>query len=312
MFYRKLQACLVCVCISLPLGLCHAQGIIKRGGQKIIPSLPESSAKVSILQKKLLIRLERVSRPQQKVLSLISKEQLNFKPVASGGKQYFVSPAGIKLSSQSDVSAFIYAVKNNYYSVVVKSFSVHGFCPVKDVCLKSLWQAQEYVQAAKQGYQVEIKQGCITGISPKEGVWLKTMSSADMYAQASKEGLNPQVKDGKIVSYVPDLEVQFHSVIAARDYCRARRLGYKVRIQENKITGFSPAPDMWFYHLSDAKAYVLALKENPLQQAENGILTVRSSKPLYFRFEPKHNAYFLFDPQYNSPSRPFIIDWPRL
>ena len=110
MFYRKLQACLVGVCISLPLGLCHAQGIIKRGGQKIIPSLLESSAKVSILQKKLLIRLERVSRPQQKVLSLISKEQLNFKPVTAGGKQYFVSPAVIYISFQRDVFALFFAL----------------------------------------------------------------------------------------------------------------------------------------------------------------------------------------------------------
>ena len=138
------------------------------------------------------------------------------------------------------------------------------------------------------------------------------MSSANMYVQTSKEGLNPQVKDGKIVSYIPQLGVEFHSSLSARDYCRARQLGYQVRIQDNKITGFSPVADMWFYHLADAKAYASALKESPLQQAENGILTVKSSKPLYFRFEPKYNAYFLFEPGYNSPAKPFSSGWPHL
>lgn len=312
MFYRKLQGCLVCVLLSLPFEFCHAQGIVKRGGQKLIPALAESSAKVSVLQKNLFMRLERTARPRQKLLSSISKEQLNFTPVIADGKQYFVSAAGVKLASQTDVSAFIHAVKNNYYSVVVKSFRVHGFCPVKGVFLNSVWQAQEYVQAVKQGYQVEIKQGHITGISPEEGVWLKTMSSANMYVQTSTEGLNPQVKDGKIVSYIPQLGVEFHSSLSARDYCRARQLGYQVRIQDNKITGFSPVADMWFYHLADAKAYASAMKENPLQQAEHGILTVKSSKPLYFRFEPKYNAYFLFEPGYNSPAKPFSSGWPHL
>lgn len=299
---------LLCVSAATAFG----QGIVKQGAKNLTKQVLKNNSKAAVVQKQIGKHVQMALLKKAGAASKLDKSQLSFTPLQVNGQLYYVAENGVKLKTQTDVSAFTFAAENGYYDVLIKDDSVHGFYPVKGVFLNNLWDAKDYVSAIEAGFKVKVENGKIAGVSPVKGVWLNNFSLAETYQTAQRAGLNPLAENGKITGYEVQKGVKLSSIVYAQDFAQAKKLGFAIRVQKGKTTGFSPVRDMWFYHLADAKVYAQARALSALQKVEGGVLTIMAPTPVHFRFDPKYDAYFLFDPDLARQQQPPFFNWPGL